>query len=75
MWIYIAEVVEPRYMALAAGAQWIGAAIVILSFPIITDNLLGGNPWMLYIFFAAWNLLAMVVSQIFLIETKDKTEK
>ena len=50
MWIYIAEVVEPRYMALAAGAQWIGAAIVILSFPIITDNLLGGNPWMLYIF-------------------------
>ena len=67
MWIYIAEVVEPRFMALAVGSQWAGASIVILSFPIITDNMLGGNPWKIYIFFAAWSLFAMVMSQLFLV--------
>lgn len=53
-WIYIAEIVEPSQVAFSVAANWIGASIVIIAFPIITDELLDGNPGIAFIAFMSW---------------------
>ena len=54
-------------MPFTTAAQWIGSAAVIILFPIFTDNILGGNPWQLYVFFTIWNIAALVFNYFFLL--------
>ena len=60
-------------MPITTGAQWVGSAAIVILFPIFTDNILGGNPWQLYIFFSAWNFAALIFNYFLMIETKNKT--
>jgi formate/nitrite transporter FocA (FNT family) len=55
--------------------NWIGSSCVTILFPIISQNMLENNPWTLYLFFAAWNWASLAFNRIYMLETKDKTEK
>ena len=67
LWIYMAQIIQPKMMPFTTAAQWIGSAAVIILFPIFTDNILGGNPWQLYVFFTIWNIAALVFNYFFLL--------
>ena len=73
-WLYISETIEPKYMPIATCANWCSSSLVILLFPIIKQNVLGGNPGLLFVFFTCWSIAAFIVNRFFLLETKDKTQ-
>lgn len=73
VWLYIPEIVQPKIIPYTTATNWIGASIVIILFPIITDELLGGHPGVLFIFFSFWCFGSLVFNQFFVLETKDKT--
>lgn len=73
VWLYIPEVVQPNIVGISTTCNWISASLVIILFPIATDDLLGGNPGALFIFFTIWCLGSFVVNHFFVLETKDKT--
>lgn len=72
-WLYLSEIAQPKFMPIPITMNWLGASIVVLLFPIVTDNLLGGNPAMLFFIFMAWCTGAVILNYFFLIETKGKT--
>jgi hypothetical protein len=74
-WIYISETVEPKYVPFATALNWAGASLVIVMFPIIKENFLHGNPFIAFVFFASCCFFTLVISRIFLLETKDKTQR
>ena len=39
VWLYIPEIVQPRIVPFSTATNWIIASIVIILFPILTDNL------------------------------------
>ena len=49
------------------------ASVVVITFPIL--NKAFGSPIPLFIFFAAWSYVSLLVNKKWLIETKGKTEK
>lgn len=75
VWLYIPEIVQPKIVPYSTAFNWISASLVIILFPIATDDLLDGNPGALFIFFTAWCIGSFVFNQLFVLETKDKTEK
>jgi MFS family permease len=75
VWLYIPEIVEPKIVPFSTAANWISAASVIIMFPIISDNVLNGNPAILFIFFTAWCFGSFLFNLKYIIETKDKEEK
>lgn len=72
-WLYIADIVQPKMIPYSTAGNWISASIVIILFPIITEDVLDGNPGFLFIFFTVWCLCSFVFNHYFMIETKDKT--
>lgn len=74
-WLYIPEVVQPFFIPYATLANWIGASITMILFPILKDVLQDKNPAPLFLFFALWALFSYVVNLKFMIETKGKTEQ
>lgn len=74
-WIYISETVEPKYVPFATAVNWVGASLVIVLFPIIKENVLHGNPFIAFVFFASCLFLTLVIFRIFLLETKDKNQR
>lgn len=74
-WLYISEVAQPKFMPVPIAMNWIGASIVVILFPIITDNLLDGNPAILFFVFMAWCTCALILNSLFMVETKGKTEQ
>lgn len=75
VWLYISEVVQPEVMPLSIGVNWVSSSIVIILFPILTQDYLNNNPAFLFVFSTAWCLLSLVVNYLFVIETKGKAEK
>jgi MFS family permease len=75
VWLYIPEIVQPKIVPYSTASNWISASLVIILFPIATDDLLNGNPGVLFIFFTAWCLGSFVFNYFYVLETKDKTEK
>jgi MFS family permease len=73
VWLYIPEIVQPKIVPYSTASNWISASLVIILFPIATDDLLNGNPGVLFIFFTAWCLGSFVFNNLFVLETKDKT--
>ena len=74
-WLYLSEIVQPKFMPVPIAMNWIGASIVVVLFPIVTDNLLDGNPAFLFFIFMAWCTGALVLNYLFMVETKGKTER
>jgi hypothetical protein len=72
VWLYIPEVVEAKFIPFTTATNWICASIVIILFPILTDNVLDGNPAILFLFFAAYCLCSFIFHEKFLIESKEK---
>ena len=72
VWLYIPEIVEPSIVPFSTAANWISASLIIILFPIISDNVLNGNPAILFLFFTAWCFGSYVFNLLFVIETKDK---
>lgn len=67
VWLYIPEIVQPKIVPYSTAFNWICASLVILLFPIITDDLLGGNPGVLFIFFTAWMIFSFVFNKFFVL--------
>jgi hypothetical protein len=75
VWLYIPEIVQPKIVPYSTASNWISASLVIILFPIATEDLLNGNPGVLFVFFTVWCLGSFVFNYLFVLETKDKTEK
>lgn len=75
VWLYIPEIVQPKIVPYSTASNWISASLVIILFPIMTENVLGGNPALLFVFFTAWCFGSFIFNYFFVIETKDKSEK
>lgn len=48
---------------------------MVTLFPIIKENVLGGDPTLLFAFFTLWSFASLIVNRFFLLETKDKTQQ
>lgn len=75
VWLYIPEIVQPRVVPYSTASNWISASLVVIFFPIMTEDVLDGNPGVLFIFFTAWCICSFVFNYFFVLETKDKNEK
>lgn len=73
VWLYIPEIVQPKIVPYSTASNWICASLVIILFPIITDNVLDKNPGLLFVFFTVWCVGSFVFNFFFVLETKDKT--
>ena len=73
VWLYIPEIVQPKIVPYSTASIWICASLVIILFPIITDNVLNKNPGLLFVFFTVWCVGSFVFNFFFVLETKDKT--
>lgn len=67
VWLYIPEVVQPKIVSFSTATNWICASLVIILFPILTENILDKNPGILFVFFAAWCGLSFVFNLKFVI--------
>jgi hypothetical protein len=72
-WLYIPAVVGPSIVPYAVAFNWISASVVIILFPILTDDYLNGNPAFLFIFSTAWCFASCNINYFCIVETKDKT--
>ena len=70
VWLYIPQIVQPNIVPFSTLANWSGASLTIILFPIIGDQI--GN-YYLFFFLAVWCLLSILVNSKFLVQTKDKT--
>ena len=75
VWLYIPEVVQPQIVPFSTATNWICASLVIILFPILTDNVLDSNPAILFLIFTLVHLEALLFNMKFMVETKDKTER
>jgi MFS family permease len=74
MWMWVAEALLPHTIGYAVMVNFSGAAIVMIFFPIIVEMLPGRNPAFIFLFFATYLALSLVVTKVLMIETKDKFE-
>jgi MFS family permease len=75
VWLYIPEIVEAKVIPFSTATNWITASMIIILFPILTENVLNNNPSALFAVFAAWCFGSFVLQMKFVVETKDKPEK
>ena len=75
VWIYLAEIAQPKMFSRATVVNWMCSASVVILFPILKENVLDGDPEVLFLFFSFWCGMSFVVNYFFLVETKDKSEK
>lgn len=73
VWLCIPEIVQPKVIPFSTAMNWICASIIIILFPIITENVLNSNPTLLFFIFTVLLILFLVFFFRSLIETKDKT--
>jgi len=73
IWLYFPEIIAPKQMPFIVGTVWLFAALVTLLFPIIRDDILGGNPGTMFLFFGLWCCISFLINAKFMVETKGKT--
>lgn len=73
VWLYIPEVVQPKIVPFSTATNWICASLIIILFPILTENVLNSNPAVLFVIFGVWCALSFLFNLKFVIETKDKS--
>ncbi len=74
MWMWMSEALLPHTIGYAVMVNWSGAAIVMILFPILLEMMPARNPAYIFLFFAAYLALSLIVTQAIMIETKDKFE-
>lgn len=72
MWLYIAEIVEPRILPFTTLTNWVTSALVMTLFPIISSAL--GSKGPLFLFYAVWAFASLMVNQKYMVETKGKSQ-
>ena len=73
VYLYIPEIVEPKYVSYSAMANLGGVAFSVIIFPLIEGILPDQNPGYLFLLFFVWTLVSMIINQKFMVETKDKS--
>lgn len=53
--------------------NWGFSALSILLFPIIKAHLPKANPAPMFVFFATWSLVALLINHKYVVETRNKT--
>ena len=71
--LYMAEIVSPEFVPIPTFVGWVSAGIISVLFPVFMSEF--ENPYPIFLFFAIWCLASFIVNSIFMVETKDKTEK
>jgi hypothetical protein len=74
MWIWVSEALLPHTIGYAIMINWGGAAIVMIFFPILLEILPGRNPAYIFLFFGIFLTFSLLVTNKFMLETKDKFE-
>lgn len=67
VWLYIPEIVQPKIVPFSTATNWICASLVIILFPILTDNVLDSNPAILFMIFTCVHLEAFVFNMKYLL--------
>lgn len=67
VWLYIPEIVQPKIVPYSTASNWISASLVIILFPIMTEDILNGNPGVLFVFFTAWCIGSFVFNYFFVL--------
>ena len=73
IWMYIPEIVPAAFMPIAAMANWVAAAIIMVGFPIIIGQLPNQNPAPLFAVLAIYSFLCIFIQHRYMVETKDKS--
>ena len=73
VWLYIPEIVQPKIIPFSTATNWISASLVIILFPILSDDVFNKNPTYLFAFFGIWCIVSFIINLKFVIETKGKT--
>lgn len=72
MWMWLAETLQPAKIGYAVTANWCGAALVMILFPIVQQMV--PNQGIIFAFFGIVATLSLFVTNKLMLETKDKTE-
>lgn len=72
VWLYIPEIVPANVVPYTTLANWAGASITIILFPILGSALPDGS---LFFFFAGWCVLSLIFNHKYVVETKNQTDK
>jgi MFS family permease len=73
-WQYMPEVIETTLIPYTTTMNWVTGSIVITLFPILTNNVLNGNPGPLFMFFIVYCALSFVFNWRFMVETRGRTQ-
>lgn len=73
VWLYIPEIVPANIVPFSTLANWAGASITIILFPILGDII--GQFGYLFFMFSLWCLASLLINQRYVIETMGKTER
>lgn len=69
IWLYVPEIIPTNIVPLAITMNWIGCSFCVIVCPIISESM-NGNPWLIFIFLGAIQLLMFIPNILFVVETK-----
>ena len=75
VWLYIEDIVQPSFVPYASSVNWGLDSLIVILFPLLINQVLRGEPQLLFLFFTLWCFLSFLFNMKFVVETKDKTEK
>ena len=75
IWLMIPELIDAKLISWVLVVHWVSSFTLLFLFPIVADDVLDGNPTLIFVFFALYLLVSVVVNNKVVIETKNKTEK
>lgn len=72
IWMYIPEVVQPRLVGYAVMGNWLGAALMVILFPMVIEILPNHNSGYVFMAFAIYGMTSLFVINKLMVETKGK---
>ena len=72
VFLYIAEIVEPQFISIPTTVNFFTSGLISILFPILVEQF--GGPGPIFAFFTVYSFVSLILNQILLIETKDKTQ-
>ena len=65
VWLYMAEIIKPNIMPYGSMINWLGATLVMFTFPIFQEYL--GNPGWIFIFNGLYCGLSAILNHFILV--------
>ena len=58
VWLYIPEIVQPKIVPFSTATNWISCSLIIILFPILSDDVFDHDPTYLFAFFcfSCWSV-------------------